>query len=193
MNKEVSNQTLVVLVGVAIVISVIGLLTSTLSTQNITGTLITNVTADTGTTSFGVKSNIVLTITDPAINLGDLEIDENKTSEDVTDWFVIRNDGSIDFDVYAYGIDSPFTSTANGANLLPNNYYFVHANSSDSGTANTTYVSVPNGVGNKHLLIDALDNEGGLDTAKIGIKVIVPHDEQAGAKTADLTIYVESI
>ncbi|MBU1622961.1 MAG: hypothetical protein KJ597_05290, partial [Nanoarchaeota archaeon] len=96
------------------------------------------------------------------------------------------------FDVYAYGIDSPFTSTANGANLLPNNYYFVHANSSDSGTANTTYVSVPANITTKILLIDRLKKDDGLDTAKLGIKVAVPSDEEAGDKTADLVVYVEA-
>src|SRR3989344_9138612 len=182
MSDDISNKTLAILVGVAIVISVFGLFIS-LSDSNITGMHVINISSGTGTASFSVRGNLVLTITDAAINLGTLEIDETKTSEGVSDWFNIQNDGSVNFNVYTYGAsvtDSPFTSTTNGANNLPNNYYFVHAYSSESGTINgSTYAPVPNGIGNKRLLISSLNNEGSSDAAKIGINVTVPHDEDA--------------
>lgn len=153
-----------------------------------------NVTSDFGTTLLNIKGNLILTITDATIDLGLLQIDQEYSSENASDYFSVLNDGSVDFDLYAYGAsssDSPFTSTTNSADTLPNNYYFIHVNSSDSGSANETYVSVPDGSANKILLIDGLDNEGGLDSANLGIKVIVPHDEKQGAKSAVVTLFVE--
>lgn len=161
-------------------------------TLSVNSTTEANQSSETGTTTFSVQTNIFITLTDDAINLGDLTPNENKSSEDVNDWFTLRNDGALDFDVYAYGVNSPFTSTYNGANTLPNNYYFVHANSSDSGFANTTYLPVPANISTKTLLIDGLKKDAGFDTAKLGIKVIVPGNEEAGDKTADLVVYVEA-
>ena len=159
---------------------------------NYSSSPLNNQTNEIGTISFSVQTNLFMTLTDNIISLGSLTPNENKSSEDVNDFFTLRNDGSIDFDVYAYGIGSPFTSTANNANILPNNYYFVHANSSDSGTINSTYVSVPANISTKVLLIDGLQKDDGFDTAKLGIKVAIPDNEAAGDKTADLVVYVEA-
>jgi len=151
-----------------------------------------NQTSQTGTVLFSVQKNIFLTLTDNTINFGALTLDENRSSEDINDFFILRNDGSIQFDVYSYGIDSPFLSSINGANTLPNNYYLIHANYSDSGIVNTTYVPVPADISTKNLLVDNLQHRSGLDTAKIGITVRVPLDEEAGTKTADLVVYAEA-
>lgn len=199
MSKDISNKNLATLVAIGVAISVIGLLVSFFSSPTITGAVLTNVTSNTGTTSLGVKGNLILSLVDSAVNLGDLEINESKNSEEAGDWFEIENEGSVDFDVYVYGAsasDSPFASTTGGANTLPNSYYLVHLNSSDSGTPNLainyTYQQVPATISNKLLLLSGLDNADSVDRAKIGISVNIPHDEQAGSKSADLTIYVEA-
>lgn len=151
-----------------------------------------NQTSQTGTVLFSVQSNIFLTLTDTTINFGTLAVGENKSSEDINDFFELINDGSITFNVYSYGITSPFLSSTSGANTLPNNYYLIHANYSDSGIANTTYVPVPANISTKNLLINNVQHTAGLDTAKIGITVAVPSDEGAGTKTANLVVYVEA-
>jgi len=189
MSNEISNNVLAVLVGIGIVVSLVGVVFFA-NSASITGAPIVNVSSATGTTSLGVRGNLVLTLTDNAINLGDLELGETESSEDVNDFFTVQNDGSNDFDVYAYGTASPFTSPTNGANAIPNNYYQIHANSSESGTANYTYGNVPLQE-NKVLLVDALNKQNSQDAANIGVKVIIPSDEPEGSKSATLTIYVE--
>lgn len=148
-------------------------------------------TSGNGTVRLHVDSTITLTLTDDSIDFGFLGLNDNISSEDIKDWFNITNDGSIDFDVFAYGVASPFSTTTNGANTLPNNFYFVHANSSKTGIVNTNYVPVPANVTTKVLLIDGLQNTDGLDTAALGIRAIVPSDEGAGPKSAQLVIFVE--
>lgn len=150
-----------------------------------------NKTTESATVSFHIATNLILTVTDNSINLGVLGINDNVSSESVKDWFNVSNDGSLDFDLFAYGVASPFTTTTNNANLLPNNFYFVHANYSASGTANTTYVPVPANFSTKVLLVDALKKDDGLDTAAVGIRVVVPADESPGSKSANLILYVE--
>ncbi len=155
----------------------------------------TNVTGGTGTTNFTVLSNIILNLNDDAINLGSLVVGKNISSENVSDWFSITNDGSVSFNIYAYGAtssNSPFTSTTNNANKLPNNYYLVHAYNSLSGIANTTYRPVPATVVNKTLLVQSLVFTDGIDSTNIGILVSVPADEPAGSKSAALTLYAEA-
>ncbi len=164
---------------------------------NISGSMsnATNITIGTGTTSFEVVSNIVLNISDNAINLGTVAPGQNMSSENTNDWFAVRNDGTVNFDLYAYGAaasDSPFASTTNGANQLPNNYYLVHANNSLSGVVNITHRPVPATVANKTLLVENLAYQNGIDGANIGIFISVPGDEPAGSKSAALTLYAEA-
>ncbi len=191
-SKDISNRSLVYLLVIAIVISLSGTIAVMNRGSGITGAAVSNVTSGTGTTQFSVGDYIVVNLYDATINLGLLSLTETRNSEDVSDWFELSNDGSVNFDVYAYGVNSsasPFSSIS--ANTLPNNYYKIHANESDSGTPNTAYVFVPAGAGNKALLVDDLDYQPGQDTAKIGVQVTIPADETTGAKNSDVVIYVE--
>ncbi len=147
----------------------------------------------TGTTRFEVIGVASIIITNNSINLGLLQINETKNSEDVNDFFNITNDGSVNMDVYVYGqgaSETPFTS--NLANTLPNEYYKVHVNSAESGTANTTYFPVPGPISQKELVISDLSYTDGSDKAAIGIQVTVPIDEAPGLKNVDLVIYAEA-
>ena len=189
MSKDISNNVLAILVGLGIVVSLVGLVSLT-NSSSITGAPVSNVSSGTGTTSLGVRGNLILTLTDNAINLGDLEIGETKFSEEVGDFFTVQNDGSVDFNVYAYGAVSPFDSPTGGADTVPNSYYQIHANSTESGTANTTYKDVPL-LADKVLLVSTLNKQNSQDAANIGIKVTVPLDEPEGSKSAALTLYVE--
>ncbi len=194
--EDISNKTLAVLVLLAIVVSIAGLI-GTLNTKNqrITGAVVSNVSDGIGTTSLAVNSNIILTLTDNAINLGNLGVTESASSDSVNDFFNLSNDGTTSFNVYAYAAsstNSPFTSTTNGANILPNNNYKVYAKNAVGGTANTTHRNVLVGVGNKTLLVSALGFVNGADYASLGINATVPPDESAGAKSAALIVYVEA-
>lgn len=191
--EDISNKTLAVLVSLAIVVSIAGLIgTLSIKNQEITGATIANVTSLAGTTSLVVSDNIILTLTDDTINLGNLGATEIASSDSVSDFFRLSNDGTINFNVFAYGVSSPFTSTTNGANVLPNNNYRVYAKNATGGTANTTVRNVPGSVGNKTLLVSALSFVNGNDFAFLGINVTVPADETAGSKSAALTVYVEA-
>lgn len=190
--EGISNKSLAILVLIGIFISLLTLSQAVQrspgGTNLITGAFPANTTNATGTTSFAVEANILLNITDSTINFGDVEIGDTNTSEFIRDWFNITNDGSVNIDVKAYGTGSPFTSTVSSANVLPNNFYFVHANSSQSGTINETYATVPPNATVAKLLITNLDNVAGSDKAAIGIKIIVPVDEDAGSKSASLVL-----
>ncbi|MBI4739491.1 hypothetical protein HY772_08195 [Candidatus Woesearchaeota archaeon] len=163
-----------------------------ISGSSITGFAVSNTTSETGTVAFIVAGTIIIKLTDANITFGELSIGDNVSSEAINDFFVVRNDGSVDFNVYAYGISSPFMSTLNNASTLPNKYYSVHANSTQSGIANTTYVQVPANISTKVLLVQGLQKDNLVDVAKIGIQIVVPRDEGQGAKTADLVVYVET-
>lgn len=159
--------------------------------MTVNATVEENRTSESATVSFHISNIIILTLTDNSINLGSLAPNDNISSEDATDWFNLTNDGTLDFDLFAYGIASPFSSTTNTANVLPNNFYFVHVNSSKSGIANTTYVRVPANFSTKIMLVDALKKDDGLDSAAVGVRVVVPSDEPSGIKSASLVLYVE--
>lgn len=188
--KDVSNQTLAVLVLVGIGISLLGFLNAVSDGDKLTGMIPVNVTQNTSTTSFKILAVLFLNLTDASINLGDLGIGETNDSETRSDWFNITNDGTISFTVKAYGTASPFTSTSGGANLLPTNFYKVHTNFTQSGTANFTYINVPNSTA-PHTLITGLAKNSGSDKAAFGISVTVPDNEDAGSKSANLVILAE--
>lgn len=188
--KDVSNQTLAVLVLVGIGISLLGFLNAFSDGDKLTGMITTNVTQNTSTTSFKVLSILFLNMTDASINFGDLDTDATTDSETVKDWFNFTNDGTISFTVSAYGTGSPFTSTTGGANVLPTSNYQVHANFSQSGTINTTYAAVPNSTAPR-TLITGLSKTTGSDKAALGIRVTVPPDEDAGSKSANLVILAQ--
>ncbi|MEW5896508.1 MAG: hypothetical protein AB1668_02345 [Nanoarchaeota archaeon] len=194
---DVSNKLLAFLVGIGVLISLVSLIASlsspTIIAGSSTGAAITNVTSGAGTTSLAVRANLVLTLIDSAIDLGTLEIGAtNVSSDNVTDYFTVRNDGSVNFDVYAYGSTSPFTSSTGGADTLPNSYFQVNLDSTQSGILNRalnySYTDVPSGVATKVLLLSALSKANTADEANIGIQVSIPDDEPAGSKSADITI-----
>ena len=194
--EDVSNKTLAVLVSLAIIVSIAGLvLTLGMKNQRIPGAAVTNVSSGSGTTSFSVGSFLILTLSDNTVNLGSFGIGESASSDSASDFFTARNDGTINFDVYAYGAsnsDSPFITSTGGANLLPNEYYKVYGKDSVSGTANTTYRNVPAAVGNRTLLVKNVGYTNGADTARLGVNVTIPADEPAGSKSATLIVYVEA-
>lgn len=188
--NDISNKALAVLVLLGVGISLLGFLNAVSNSDKLSGMIPVNLTQNTSTTSFKILAVLFLNLTDGTINLGDLDVEATNDSEVRSDWFNITNDGTISFTVKAYGTASPFTSTLSGANVLPNNFYKVHTNFTQSGTANFTYVNVPNSTA-PHTLITGLTKTTGSDKAAFGIRVTVPDDEDAGSKSANLVILVE--
>lgn len=184
MNKMIPNKFLAVLVIISIVISVVGVFNVLRGPRVITGHA-TNVTTQTGIASLIVTGNLVITLFNDTINLGDLEIDDNTNSEVVNDYFEARNDGSIDMDVSVY-CDSGNCDLWDTA-ATPTSLYQIKCNSTTDGGAtcnSTAYNQVPGGVGTALTLIQNLGNTAGQRTFKAGVNVTVPLLEDAGTKTA---------
>ena len=139
-----------------------------------------------------VLDTLILDLYDSSIDLGEIDLGSTKNSENVSDFVSIRNDGSLDMDVYVYGYNSPFTSITGGANVLPTDKFKVHSNSSQSGSNNVTYVNMPANFSTKHLLVDALQADDSFDESNLGVELTVPNDEANGGKNAIFTVYVEA-
>lgn len=204
MGKDISNNTLAVLVLTGVLISVIGLFISTSYQNKVSGFVTSNISNTTATTSASVQATLRLNVTDQNISLGDVFVGETNDSEVVDDFFQTQNDGSVPFNLSVYGnanTDSPFISTTanctqpipvNGTcspDRLPNTFYQIHANETQSGTANKTYGAVQPGFVNKTLLVANLGVSDTADNASIGVRITVPTDETAGAKSATVILY----
>lgn len=190
---DVSNTTLAILVGVGILISVAGVYLASAPRTSLAGAAVSNVTTATGSASFAVRGNLIIALADATVNLGTVEIGENKTSVQAADFFTVRNDGSVDLNLFVYGVTSPFSSST--ANTLPTSYFQIRVNSTESGTVNETmlsnasYFDIPAGLSTKQHLITGLDQANAFDEALIDLKIRVPDDEAAGSKAADVIFF----
>ena len=184
--EEMSNKTIAVLVVCSIVVSALGMviaLSKFDSFPSITGFASSS---GTGTTNVTISATTYITMTDDFIDLGSLEPNEVKNSEDATDYFTVQNDGSVNIDVALYDAASLFSGT--DCSTTPNSCYKANGATAESGSVNTTYGVVPNGAPTKVTVITGLTPTDSVDSATIGVEVTVPPDEPAGDKTTSMTI-----
>lgn len=206
-NNDVSNKTLAMLVLAGIAISVIGLFLST-EPQSPTGyTIITNITNVNGSVQLFVNATLVLNLTDPNVSLSDIEPGVTRDSQSSAttnsgnghyngantsgDWFNMSNEGGVRINISGYSSTSPFTTTTNAANTLPNAYFQFYGNVSTSGDINSTRGNVPGTFATRTYLVKSLENLEGNNSVLVGVKVEVPSDEDAGKKQTQINFVAE--
>ena len=187
MGKDISNETIALLVGVGIIISVVGLF------LNITGTGIVGITGahpsgdetGTGTTEINVSAYVDGEVEDGDIDLGDHGIGQVNNSEDMLDWYVIETIGTVTINISANASSSLFDSLD-----LDSDYYQIHCHNitpvGDGTCTQAEYTAVTDGA--PTLLVNDLLR---YTKTRIGIQATVPPDETAGVKSGDITFFFE--
>ncbi len=175
-----SNNTLVVLLSLAIMVSVFGTWVSLSYIDSLD--LLTGRATDTGTTSLTVSGVTSCTASDNTIAFGTMERGTSNDSVTVNDYITIENNGNTQINVTAYATaelwdDATYQTTSD--------YWQVRCNTSESGTCNTTYGNVPGADGN--LIAYLVNPDDSTDAITVGVNVTVPSDELSGAKSGTLT------
>jgi hypothetical protein len=190
MAGDVSNKTLAILVGVAVVVSVIGLfvgapgaITGLAGAHNVTSYAGANVLAD-----------VALTAHVDAIFLGDLRPDDTNSSDETSDILTIGNTGRAVVDVAYWANDSIWeyncdnTDTAQSGSA--DDCFQMRLVNNDSGAVlgsyDTAYQNIVIGYTSAFTLVTDLDTG---DNMSLGVNVTVPHYERA--TVANTSIWFE--
>jgi hypothetical protein len=172
---KISNNSLVVLLAVAIVASVAG----TFVSLNFMDDLITGAATTTGNVTLTIPSAADCSATDALIAFGTMAQGVSNRSENFTDFININNTGNVALKITAAAsVDLFSTQTA------PSDFWLIHCNSSLSGSCNVTYHQVHN---TGSVIITSLGFADGTDNVTIGINVTVPPPEPTGAKNGEIT------
>jgi hypothetical protein len=172
---KISNNSLVVLLFVAIVASVAG----TFVSLNFMDDLITGAATTTGNVTLTIPSSADCTASDNLIAFGTLAQGVNNQSELALDFIVINNTGNVNLAITVEQTVDLFS-----AESAPSIYWTVHCNSSSTGTCNETYFAIDD---TTRGLVTALQFADGSDNLTVGVNVTVPNDEPSGTKNAELT------
>jgi hypothetical protein len=175
-----SNNTLVVLLSFAILISVFGTWTSLSYMDSLD--LLTGRATDTGTTSLTVTGVTSCTATDNTIAFGTMVRDISNDSSTTGDYITIENNGNTQINITAYSTAELWDDATY---QTPSAYWQVNCNAVESGTCNSTYGDVPGSDGN--LIAYLLNPDDATDVLTVGVNVTVPSDELSGAKSGTLT------
>jgi hypothetical protein len=192
MAGDVSNKLLAILVGVAVVVSVIGLFIG--APGGITG--LAPGANQTGYATANVQANVELDVRDNSIFLGNLRPLDTNSSESYAakDNFTINNSGRTVVDVRYWGNESIWTYDCGGTQTLnqsnvSNNCYQMRLISNGTGAAaNNSYENYQNvkiGYGNITAILRDLPSAS---VFTIGINVTVPKYQPSGsARNVSLT------
>ena len=137
--------------------------------------------------TFTLESLVNISLVNANIDFGTIDLgQEDDTTDDSPQPFIIENDGNIEVDINAYGENSLWTMASLGSNY----FMFKADNSSELNSFNysgsiTSWVAVPN-QSNQVLLIRQLDWHDTSDTAEIDVYVRSPVDEPPGPKSANI-------
>ena len=214
--NDVSNKTLAMLVLAGIAISVIGLFLSTESGGPTGYAIIMNITNGNGSVQLFVNATLVLNLTDSNVSFSDIEPGVIKDSQDMGaqgmsgagnefaydganisgDWFNMSNEGGVKINISGYAAASPFTTTTDAANVLPNRFFQFYANKSTTTPGptllvNTTRGQVPGTFAGRTYIVKSLDNLETNNSVLVGIKVESPSDEDAGKKQTQINFVAE--
>ncbi|MCD6589673.1 hypothetical protein J7K74_00605, partial [Candidatus Woesearchaeota archaeon] len=143
--------------------------------------------------NFTLESLINISLLNANIDFGTIDIgQEDDTTDDSPQPFVIENDGNIEININAYGEDPLWDMASLGSNY----FMFKADNSSELNSFNysgsiTSWVAVPN-QSSQVLLIKQLDWHDTSDTAEIDVYVKSPLDEPPGSKNANITFIGEA-
>jgi hypothetical protein len=182
MAGDVSNKTLAILVGVAIVVSVIGVFIG--EPGKLTGMQQANAT---GYAAAIVQSDIQLTMVDNTIWLGNLRPLDRNSSEasESKDNLTINNSGRTTVDVRYWGNESIWTYDCGGTDTAnqsdtTSNCYQMRVMGNTSGAVQGSYTAYQNTIlqyGNATSLLTDLLSEG---VFTVGVNVTVPRYQPSG-------------
>jgi hypothetical protein len=190
MKEEISNKTLAVLVGVAVVVAVLGLFSG--APASLTGlALVDNVTSY---AAANVVGDVQLTAHVDAIFLGDLLPDDTNSSDEADDNLTIGNTGRAVVDVaywandsiWEYNCDNTDTPQGDSADSCFEMILYTNDSGAVLGSYDTAYQDIVIGYGSAFTLVTDLDTG---DNITLGINVTVPHYERA--TVANTSIWFE--
>ncbi len=177
---KISNNSLAVLLVVAIVASVSGTWLSINFMDSITGAA----TSGSGTANLTVASVTSCSMLDNIVEFGSMARNEWNDSIDVNetvrgDWISIENDGNVNITVLVNSTNDLWTSQS-----APTAYWgiFCAYSEDDNATCNGTNVSIPAGTDAPHTIIIGLSPVDDVDNISLGFNVTVPSDELSGDK-----------
>ncbi|MBT3690821.1 hypothetical protein HOG16_01095 [Candidatus Woesearchaeota archaeon] len=176
---KVSNNSLAVLLTLAVVASISGTWFSVSFMDGITGAATT-----TGTVKLEVNYSTSCSATDSTINLGNISRGSSNWSESVTDYdfIVIENTGNVIQNVSGYATEDLFEMIS-----APTNNWTMQCNASQSGTCVTGYRIINASIGTAEYLVNNLAYATATDEFNVSVNATVPVDESSGMKTGTLT------
>jgi len=172
---KISNNSLVVLLAVAIVASVAG----TFLSVSFMDDVITGAATTTGNVTLSIPSAADCSATDALIAFGTLAQGATNQSEIALDFIVINNTGNVNLAITAASSVDLFSTQP-----APSTFWRIHCNTSSSGSCNATYHNVG---ATDTLLITGLQFADGSDNISIGINVTIPGPEPSGSKNGEIT------
>ncbi len=182
----VSNNVLAVLVVIAIVISLAGIAT----TLNLLGQVPVLTGGVTGVTQATVAAAITISLPVNTVNFGTMNVGDTDNTTDLSPYpFVVRNDGSVDVNVT---VNATQLWSGTGATGTSTYYQFLSAENETGSVFNssidlvTDWTNMP--IASPAVkLVDRLKFTDANDEVRAHIKVTVPLDEPAGAKSSTVT------
>jgi hypothetical protein len=182
MVMKVSNNSLAVLLAVAIVASVSATWFSVSFMDTITGAA----TSDTGTTTLTVDAETSCLTIDGTVALGNLGKNISNSSEVVGDYIEVENNGNVNIDILGYASAELWDDVSYQA---PSSYWQIKCNRSQSGTCNESYLNLNESQGTGYIFISGLVFADSTDNVTVGVNVTVPPDESTGAKSGTITFF----
>lgn len=175
--NEISNKTLAVLVGIAIVVSLVGLLAGR---GRITGMAVEE--NETGAVNVTVTSDIDINATDASIDFGTMINQQCNTSEGLGDNITIQNIGATPVDIDYWADDCLFgkQNASDDACVAADNAYKIKFDKGGcSATSISTYTNTVIGFGS--VAVDAVTDCETDDEFTVLIQACVPVYETPGA------------
>ena len=142
----------------------------------------------TGTATVSVNPVVLLSLPDSSVDFGNLlQSGVNNTTDDLPSPFRVRNDGNTQLNISVRAASFLFTGSGSGNNT--NKFRFMAGNTSNEtnsfnwGNSAKTYTNFTD---TDQKAIALLGYANTSDEAQIEIAILVPTDEGAGNKTADI-------
>ena len=176
---KASNNSLAILLAMAIIASVSGTWLSVSFMDTITGAATT-----TGTVKLEVNTTTACSDIDSTINLGNITRGNYNRSEEITvpDFIVLENTGNVGQNITGYSTDDLFiTETA------PTQNWTMQCNETESGTCVTGFKIINNSVGAAEILVSDLAFAAATDEMNVSVNATVPIGEGSGMKSGTIT------
>ena len=174
---KISNNSLVVLLGLAIVVSIAGTWATLTIVDQITGAA-----TATGTTTVNVKSVVSCSATDNTIVFGQMQRSGSNNSGNKSDYHVVSNAGNVDINVSAYASVNLWATQA-----AASSYWRIGCNNTNtSGSTCSDWANLAASSA-RTLLTDNLSVADATDDMMVKVEVTVPTDETTGNKSGTIT------